>query len=252
MALYPHTSLSRTIVLNALEMLLNEALLHDAKAHERLQALDGTVIRVRIEQPDDVFFILIHADGVEILTEFDGYVTVRVRGALGPILQWWLVPNSSTPEHEVVRVLAPEEQLQLLLSTISEFSLWTVVRNWLDRYTHIDDLLALLRREDPHWFKHISTLPKTVEKLEMEVARQRLRHEDLADEVQQLKQQLRADKARDNISLVLAVLCWFIAVPLWQQQFSFTAYFSHAEQAVVAASLGVALLLWRMLASHRL
>jgi|SRR5699024_7260229 len=251
MATYTRSSFSRTLLLQGLEILLNEVLLREGAAKERLSALDGTVIRVRIEKPDDVFFILLHEDGVEVLTEFDGYVSVRVRGELGAMLHWWLAPNATTPSREVVRVLAPEEQLELINDTISEFSLWSVLRHWLDRYARLDELLALLRREDQPWFQHISTLPSTIEKLEVEMAHQRLRHEDLADEMAALKLTLRRERLRDLLSLVAAGLCFGLAVPLWQGQFAFTAAFSAAEHTVAAVTLGCVVLLLRFVTGHR-
>lgn len=251
MATYTRTSFSHTLLLQGLEILLNDVLLREGAARERLSALDGTVIRVRIEKPDDVFFILLHEDGVEVLREFDGYVAVRVRGELGAMLHWWLVPNANPPSHEVIRVLAPDEQLQLIHDTISEFSLWSVLRHWLDRYARLDELLALLRREDQPWFQHISALPSTVERLEVEMAHQRLRHEDLADELAALKSTLRRERLRDMLGLVLAALCFWLAVPLWQGQFTLSAAFSPTEHAVAAVTLGCAVLLLRIIGGHR-
>lgn len=251
MATYTRSSFSRTLFLQGLEILLNEVLLREEAARERLQALDGTVIRVRIEKPDDVFFIILHEDGVEVLAEFDGYVSVRVRGELGPILYWWLAPNARTPASDIIRVLAPDDQLQLINDTISEFSLWSVLRHWLDRYARLDELLALLRRENQPWFQHISTLPATIERLEVDIAHQRLRHEDLADELAALKQTLRRERKRDMLSLTLAALCFFLAIPLWQGHVSFAAAFNAAEQTVAAVSLGCLLLLSRFVLGHR-
>ena len=88
------SSLTGLLMYGALETLLNQALTGDERGREQLAALDGTVVRLRGESPMWVLYVLIYDDGVERLSDYEGPVDVRVRGALGAMLHWLLAPNS--------------------------------------------------------------------------------------------------------------------------------------------------------------
>ena len=121
------SSLTGLLMYGALETLLNQALTGDERGREQLAALDGTVVRLRGESPMWVLYVLIYEDGVELLSDYEGPVDVRVRGALGAMLHWLLAPNSGDAEHSL-RITGPDDTLERLQATISEFSLWPLVR----------------------------------------------------------------------------------------------------------------------------
>lgn len=250
MSFLTHHTMRHSLALSSLEFLLNQALTGDVSAKEQLKLLDGNVIRVRVEKPDDVFFIIFHADGVEVLTEFSGHVSVRVRGELGALLEWLILPNTE-PDSAYIKILGPEDTLTLLTDTINRFSLWLVVKQWFDRYAQLEDILAILRREDPRWFKHLSTLPETVERLSQEMAIQRLHHEDLSDEVVQLKRNLRKERQKDIFATVIGILFLWLAVPISQEHLTLHQQFSAAEQAGAVLIIGTGILLSRILFGHR-
>lgn len=251
MAANSHNSLAQTLALSALEFLLNQVLTSDPLGRERLAQLDGTVIRVRVEKPDEVIFLLVHADGVEVLTEFDGYVNVRVRGELGALLEWWLVPNSAETAHNRLRVLGTDDTLQLLQETISDFSLWALVRSWLDNFTQLDDLLSVLKREDSRWHHLLKDLPDTVQHLSTEVAQQRLQHEDLSDELARFKTYVITERRKDMAYALLALVCFGFSFAFWERLFSISPWLAPAEQATAALLLGILLLLSRLFLRRR-
>lgn len=251
MAANSHNSLAQTLALSALEFLLNQVLTSDPLGRERLAQLDGTVIRVRVEKPDEVIFLLVHADSVEVLTEFDGYVNVRVRGELGALLEWWLVPNSAETANNRLRVLGADDTLQLLQDTISDFSLWALVRGWLDNFTQLEDVLALLKREDSRWHHLLKDLPETVQKMSEEVAQQRLQHEDLEDEFTRFKRIATKERRKDISYALLALICFGLSFAFWERLISLSPWLAPAEQAAAALLLGVLLLLSRLLFSRR-
>lgn len=251
MAAIPHDSLAQTLALNALEFLLNQVLTSDPLGRERLAQLDGTIIRMRVEKPDEVIFLLIHADGVEVLTEFDGYVNVRIRGELGALLQWWLLPNSSATAEDHIRILGPEATLEALQNTISDFSLWALLRSWLDNFAQLEDLFATLKREDPHWHHQLKELPETVQALSTEVAQQRLQQEDLSDELARFKTYLIRERRKDMTYALLALLCFGASFAFWERLFSISPWLTPLEQASGALVAGVLLLLARLLLAKR-
>lgn len=251
MAATPHNSIAQTLALGALEFLLNQVLTADPLGRERLAQLDGTVIRVRVEKPNDVIFLLIHADGVEVLTEFDGYVTVRARGELSALLEWWLVPRSAQPNSNNIRILGPDDTLTLLSDTISDFSLWALIRNWLDNITQFEDLLSILKREDPLAHQQLKELPETVQKLANNMAQQRLQHEDLSDELKRFKQQATKEQRKDSAYALLALICFGFSFAFWEKALSLSPWLTATEQTMGALFAGVLLLFLRLLFGHR-
>ena len=180
------SSLTGLLMYGALETLLNQALTGDERGREQLAALDGTVVRLRGESPMWVLYVLIYEDGVELLSDYEGPVDVRVRGALGAMLHWLLAPNSGDAEHSL-RITGPDDTLERLQATISEFSLWPLVRNWLDDHVRLRELLSLLRREDPAWLEKLAGIPDHLGELAAQVARQQLLQEDILEEVRGLR-----------------------------------------------------------------
>ena len=247
----PQTSLTRFLVLGTLETLVNQALAHEPRARERLRTLHGTAIRVRTERPMAIVYVLIYEDGIEILPEFEGYVHIRIRGSLGAIMQWLLSPNAPLPEEDQVRILGPDDRITLATDIISEFSLWSVVRNWLDDHVRLNDLLGLLRREDPRWLAKLQGLPEQVGELANELGRQRLIQEDILNELRGLKSGLRRERRMDAACLTLGLLLLLGALATLGDLLPVAASISMASQAVLLGSIGLTLLLSRLLFGHR-
>ncbi len=243
------SSVTRFLVLGALETLINQAIEHEPRARDRLQRLHGTAIRVRTERPHMVLYVLVYEDGVEVLPDFEGYVHVRVRGTLGAVLQWVLSPNAPLPEEDRIRILGPEDRIALLNAAISEFSLWGVVRNWLDDHVRLNDLLTLLRREDPQWLSRLQGLPEKMDGLAIELARQRLLQEDILGELHQLRHEMRRARRLDATCIVTGLLLLLAALATLTSLLPVATAISATTQALLLGSLGLTLLVSRLL-SH--
>lgn len=238
------TGLSGLLLYGTLESLLNQVLTAHSRGRDQLAALDGTVVRLRGDQPRWVLYVLIYADGIELLTDYEGQVDIRIRAPLGALLHWLLAPNSSSEE---LRITGPEDLLLRLERMISEFSLWPLVRNWLDDHVRLHDLLALLRREDPAWLERLATLPTQVGELAAQLADQRLLQEDLLNELRQMRLELRRSRRLDLAFLLVGlglISAAFMRVQgdwhsLWQT-------LSHDYLSLTLLSLGLALLLGRL------
>lgn len=245
-------SVSRFLMLGALETLLNQALEHDPRAGERLRSLHGTAVRIRAEKPTLVLYLLIYEDGVEVLPEYEGQVDVRVRGRLGAILQWLLAPNSPIPEEDQIRILGNEEQISLISRMISEFSLWGIARNWLDDHVRLNELLAMLRREDPKWLERLQDLPETVKALSREVGHQRLLQEEILEEIRGLKRGLRRERRLDLAFILFGVGLLLAALASASGQIPLlAASITTGIQTLLLASLGLTLLISRLMFGHR-
>ncbi len=239
------TGLSGLLLYGTLESLLNQVLTAHSRGRDQLAALDGTVVRLRGDQPRWVLYVLIYADGIELLTDYEGQVDIRIRAPLGALLHWLLAPNSSSEE---LRITGPEDLLLRLEQMISEFSLWPLVRNWLDDHVRLHDLLALLRREDPAWLERLATLPTQVGELAAQLAEQRLLQEDLLGELRKMRNDLRKARQLDltfmTIGLGLVVAALLRALGQWQSTWH---AISGDYVALAMASLGLALIAGRFL-----
>lgn len=235
----------------ALETLLNQALTSDPRGRDQLAALHGTVVRVRGESPMWVLYALIYEDGVELHGEYEGPVDVRVRGPLGAMLHWLLVPNSNDAS-QVLRITGPADTLEKLQRMISEFSLWPLARNWLDDHVRLKELLALLRREDPVWLEKLADLPDQVGELAAGMARQQLLYEDLLKEVRALRRDIRHARRLDlaflTAGLVLVVLALLRTAGQWPTAWQ---VLTQDYPSLAMLSLGLALILGRLLHTSR-
>lgn len=245
-------SLTRFLTLGAMETLLNQALALDSQAAARLAALHGTVVRIRLEKPATSIYMLLVEDGVEILHDYEGQVDIRVRTSLGALLQWLLAPAADLADDDRIRITGNEPQLSLLLGAVAEFDLWTALRRWLDEHVRIEDLLALLRREDPRWLGRLDQVCGQVDQVAVELGRQRLLQEEILDAVNGLKRGMRREGRLDLLFLCSGMTLLFGAfatatgqIPvLWLQA-------EAGMQTLILASLGLTLILSRLLFGHR-
>ena len=241
------TSFPQLIVLGGLESALNQALTGTQQGRERLAALHGTVVRIRAERPRSVLYVLIYEDGVELLTDYEGNVDIRVRGPLGGMVHW-LFASEPLEDHESLRITGSEEQVAQLAELINQFSLWPLIRNWLDDHVRLKELLALLRREDPVWLEQLATLPRQVGQLAEQMAQQQLLQEDILDELRQLRGEFQRARKLDQFftltGMLLILLSLMKASNLWETTW-------HALQqdflSLAMLSLGIACLVIRLL-----
>lgn len=238
-------------MLGALETLLNQALEVEGSTSERLQALHGTVVRLRCERPTFSLYLLICEDGIEILENYEGHIDVRVRSSLGALLQWILTAGAP-PEDNNIQITGADDTVDLLVRTLQAFDLWAALRLWLDQHVNMHDVLTLLRREDPRWLGTLERLSTDVSSLGEEIGRQRLLQEEILDEIRGLKNGLRRERRLDMISLLAGAALLFAAfassdgqLPILMQDIQ------QGTQTLFLASLGLTLVLTRILFGHR-
>ncbi|WP_237738829.1 SCP2 sterol-binding domain-containing protein [Alcanivorax hongdengensis] len=226
---------------------MNQALTGTAAGRERLAALHGTVVRIRAERPRWVLYVLIYEDGIELLTEYEGSVDIRVRGPLGAMLGW-VFSSDNLEDQEALRVNGDEARVAQLAQLLQHFSLWPLIRNWLDDHVRLKELLAVLRREDPVWLEKLATLPSQVGELAEQMARQQLLQEDILDEVRGLREEMRRARKLDLffmlVGTLLILLSLLKAMGQWQSTWQ---ALQHDTLSLAMLSLGLACLVARLL-----
>lgn len=235
------TTLPTFLVLGTLSNLINQSIFLVEGADEQLANVSGLVVRLRLEKPSLVIYCLLHNDGVEFLSHYEGTVDVRVRASVGALLQYLLLPNE---EHaDSIRLQGSSAHLGALQELVDFCSFWSVARSWLDRYVRFNDLLQLLNREDPAWLNQLQGLPREIRQQAQHLAEQQLLQEDVVSEINHLRCQRRYDQ--------VAFLCGFVLMLVAFMTFNgqLGTYFPH--QAVTAASLAVLVPLVRFIVSLR-
>jgi hypothetical protein len=244
-------SITRFLMLGALETLLNQALEMEGNTGERLQALHGTVVRLRCERPSFSLYLLICEDGIEILENYEGRIDVRVRSSLGALLQWILTAGAP-PEENNIQINGADETVDLLVRALQEFDLWSTLRLWLDQHVRMHDVLTLLRREDPRWLATLERLSSDVSSLGEEIGRQRLLQEEILEEIRGLKAGLRRERSLDMVSLLAGAALLFAAFASSDGQLPILIQdIQQGTQTLFLASLGLTLVLTRILFGHR-
>lgn len=244
-------SVTRFLMLGALETLINQALELEGQASERLASLHGTVVRVRCTSPEFSLYLLVCEDGVEILEHYEGHVDVRVRASLGAMLHWILTAGV-VPEEENIQITGPDASVDLLVLAVQEFDLWSALRRWLDEHVRIHDLVMLLRREDPRWLETLEKVSHSVSRLEDEIGSQRLLQEEILDEVRAMRRSLGKQRRLDMtfISLGLILLLAAFASADGQLPVLITSI-QQNTQALWLASFGLTLIVSRILFGYR-
>lgn len=245
-------SISRFLMLGALETLLNQALELEGNARSRLQALHGTVIRVRSERPVFSVYLLLCEDGVEVLHDYEGHVDIRIRATLGSLVHSILAPGSALPDAEKVRITGPEDRVELLSRLLLDFDLWTALRHWLENHVRLEEVLRWLRREDPAWVGRIDDLAAQVSGLGLEMGRQRLLLEEVLDEIQGFKRGLRRERQLDMLFLCSGMALLLAAFASANGQLPISVPdMKQGIQTLVLASIGLTLIMSRILFGHR-
>ncbi|MDF1781119.1 MAG: SCP2 sterol-binding domain-containing protein [Alcanivoracaceae bacterium] len=244
-------SVTRFLMLGALETVLNQALELEARTGERLSRLHGTVVRLRCVSPPFSLYLLICEDGVEILENYEGRIDVRVRASLGALVQLILTAGA-TPDEESVQVSGPQEKVDLLILALQEFDLWSALRRWLDEHVRVDQVVAMLRREDPRWLEKLHGVADSVSGMADEIGRQRLLQEEILDEIRSLKRNLRRERQLDMLSLFLGVALMMAAFATASGQLPLLILdMQQGAQSLFLASVGLTVIFSRMLFGHR-
>jgi hypothetical protein len=245
-------SLTRFLALGALETVLNQALALESQAAARLSSLHGTVIRVRLERPATSIYLLLAEDGIEVLHDYEGSVDIRIRTSLGALVQWLLAPGQPQDDNDRIRISGREPQLGILLSAVAEFDLWTALRRWLDEHVRLEDVLALLRREDPRWLGRLEQVCGQVDLIAEELGRQRLLQEEILDAMHGLQRGMRRERRLDLLFLCSGMTLMFGAFATATGQIPVLWLEVEAgAQTLLLASLGLTLILSRILFGHR-
>lgn len=244
------TPLGQTMVLGALEVLLNQALAMHPQGREHLAHLAGNAIRVRAFEPDFIFYCLIDGDGIELTTDFDGDARIRVRGSAAALLHRALMPpgEKKPAADESVQIDGDEALTAALAAALDTFNLWEAIRTWLREHVAMPELFGMLRQHDPAWLERLHDMPQLLAELLAESRRQAQLQQEILAEMRSLRESLRAERRTDILSITSGI--FMLAVALLAATDTLpggTPVALHGNDAAwVMALLGIALMLSRL------
>lgn len=211
-------SMAGMLVTELMETAINLALENDPKALEQLADHTGKVIRVKTLEPHAIFYLTVCDHGVQLATHHEDMVNARVR-LPSALLARLLVGGQSLGGDNLlgeVRVSGDEQLLRDLLAIAIDFNLWHLtkkfVQRWLPEFQSFEDLLRLLREQDPAWLARLEHLPQLTHETFQAVRDLRLMQQEQMEELQLLRAQLdkerRAGQVSTGIGLVMIVIAF--------------------------------------------
>ncbi len=244
-------SATRFLMLGALETLINQALELEGSTSQRLHTLHGTVVRLRCSAPTFSLYLLLCEDGIEILENYEGHIDIRVRASLGALLHWILTAGA-TPDDDAIAVSGPQDKVDLIVEALQEFDIWSAMRRWLDEHVRADELIALIRRQDPRWLETLQAVSSDVQNMSTEIGRQRLLQEEILDELRSLKRYVARERRLDMGFLFVGVALLLGAFASADGQLPVLIQdIQKGTQTLLLASLGLTLVLSRVLFGNR-
>lgn len=205
-------SMAGMLVTELMESAINLALTNDPQALEQLADHTGKVIRIKTIDPHAVFYLTVCDSGIQLAMHHEDMVNARVR-LPAALLARLLVGGQSLGGDNLVndvRVAGDEQLLRDLLAVAVDFNLWQVskkiVQRWLPEFQSFEDLLRLLREQDPAWLARLEHLPQLTHETFQAVREMRTLQNEQLDELRRLRQQLDRDRRAGQVSTVIGLV----------------------------------------------
>lgn len=153
-------NLGRYLWLGAIETLLNAFIDLDATTRERVHALHGLIIRVKIVDPYLPFYLFFTEEGIEVCEEAPAPAQVRVNARLFDLMRMLLGATPVRPSGRPrVRVWGESASVARLESLLVDFNLRTRAQQWLREHVNLEALWQKIRNHDPSWLQDFLPLP---------------------------------------------------------------------------------------------
>lgn len=205
-------SMTGMLVTELMESAINLALTNDLKALEQLADHTGKVVRVKTVDPHAVFYLTVCESGIQLTMHHEDMVNARVRlpaALLARLLVGGLAWGGDNIAGEA-RVAGDEQLLRDLLAVAVDFNLWHVskkiVQRWLPEFQSFEDLLRLLREQDPAWLARLEHLPQLTNETVQAVREMRVLQQAQLEEIKLLRNQLDRDRRAGQVSTVIGLV----------------------------------------------
>lgn len=199
--------LAQHLWLGGIETLINGFIDLDPATHERVAALHGLVVRVKVLDPYLPFYLYFTREGIEVCDVAPAPARVRVNARLFDLMRTLLgtspVTASGRPR---VRVWGEADSVAVLEELLNDFNLRTRAQQWLRENLNFDSLWQKIRNHDPSWLQDFLPLPGLMRETLKELRQLNQNMQLQQDEFERYRQDNQRQRSKDLFFMMLAFL----------------------------------------------
>lgn len=199
--------LGQHLMLGLIETLLNSFIELDAATHEQVTALSGLIVRVKLLEPYQAFYLYFTPEGIEVLDVAPGPAKVRVNAKVYDLMRTLLgSPNQTSSGRPRVKVWGEAESVAALEQLLTEYNVRTRARQWLHEHMDINHLWERIRRHDPSWLQDFLPLPGMMRDALSELRQLNHNLQRHQEELAAFRQRINRQRKYDLFIMVIAIL----------------------------------------------
>lgn len=236
--------LAQHLWLGAIETVLNGFIELDPATRERVNALHGLVVRVKVIEPYLPFYLFFTREGIEVCDVAPSPARVRVNARLFDLMRTILgASTTSASGRPRVRVWGESESVAILEELITDFNLRTRAQQWLQSHLNLDSFWQKIRNHDPSWLQDFLPLPgmmkETLKELRS-INQNLLKQQEAFERFQLYSQQQR------NRDLIVTMLAFAVIVAGLTGGFSLSELAELSVERILFLLAGIVLVLSRL------
>lgn len=199
--------LGQHLVLGLIETLLNSFIELDEATRHQVAALSGLIVRVKLVDPYQAFYLYFTPEGIEVLDVAPGPARVRVNAKVYDLMRTLLGSSNQTPSGRPrVKVWGEAESVAALEHLLTEYNVRTRARQWLHEHLDINNLWERIRRHDPSWLQDFLPLPGMMRDALSELRQLNHNLQRHQEELETFRQRINRQRKQDLLLMVVAFL----------------------------------------------
>lgn len=199
--------LGQHLVLGLIETLLNSFIELDSATRDQIAALSGLIVRVKLVDPYQAFYLYFTHEGIEVLDVAPGPAKVRVNAKVYDLMRTLLGTSNQTPSGRPrVKVWGDAESVAALEHLLTEYNVRTRARQWLHEHLDINNLWERIRRHDPSWLQDFLPLPGMMRDALGELRQLNHNLQRHQEELETFRQRVTRQRRQDLLIMLLAFL----------------------------------------------
>lgn len=197
--------LTQHLVLGLIETLLNSFIELDSATHEQVTFLSGLIVRVKLVDPYQAFYLYFTPEGIEVCDVAPGPAKVRVNAKVYDLMRTLLgTSNRTASGRPRVRVWGEAESVAALERLLTEYNVRTRARQWLHEHLDLNNLWERIRRHDPSWLQDFLPLPGMMRDALNELRQLNHNLQRHQEELEAFRQRINRQRAQDLLIMIVA------------------------------------------------
>lgn len=212
-------SITPIFILGLFEAAINKGLAQNAYAMQTIVAYAGKVIRVKISSPYYTFYIMLCEDGVQLLSQFDGFVDSRIKILASQLLLLLWNDDSDSDFLNQLKITGEASPVLALIQLVIQLN----ARNWIATSfnQYLPDYQEALKKLNQLWpgiqsTQNVQQLALLVNETLLEIRQQSHAQQILLEELIQLRRQMEKNSSHSPgklwFGLTVMLIVWFMAV----------------------------------------